>query len=162
MKTLGTLLMAACLSLLAACSNDDSSKAPNVSFETLTGDQFTMQDLRGQVVVLKFWATDCTTCVAQMPDTIQYYQTYHDQGYEVLGIAMAHDPESYVRNFTESRQLPFPVVLDKDGSIAKAFGDIRLTPTTFLVDKQGNIVRRYVGNYDKAAFTQSIERALAG
>ncbi len=162
MKTLGTLLMAACLSLLAACSNDDSSKAPNVSFETLTGDQFTMQDLRGQVVVLKFWATDCTTCVAQMPDTIQYYQTYHDQGYEVLGIAMAHDPENYVRNFTESRQLPFPVVLDKDGSIAKAFGDIRLTPTTFLVDKQGNIVRRYVGNYDKAAFTQSIERALAG
>ena len=76
-------------------------------------------------------------------------------------MALQHDPLDYVRNFTEARQLPFTVVSDKDGTISQAFGDIRMTPTAFLIDKKGRVVKRYVGNYDKAAFIQTLEKALA-
>lgn len=160
MNALKKILFTGLLVLLAACS--DESKAPDVSFNTLEGETISLQSLRGRVVLLKFWATDCTTCVAQMPDTAQYHLDYADKGLTVIALAMKHDPESYVRNFTESRKLPFIVALDTDGSIAKAFNDVRLTPTAFLIDKNGNIVRRYVGNYDKQTFISTLDKALAG
>ncbi len=146
---------------LGIWSMDDSrAEAPQVSFTALDGEQFTTQDLQGKVVLIKFWATDCVTCVAQMPDNIQNHQKYADQGFDIIAVAMKHDPLAYVQNFTTSRKLPFTVVSDSDGAIAKAFGDIRLTPTAFLIDKQGRIIKRYLGNYDKQEFTRTVEKAL--
>ncbi len=136
--------------------------APQVTYTSLDGRQFTTNDLRGKVYLVKFWATSCVTCVQQMPDTVQAYNDYSPQGYEVIAVAMDYDPPDYVRNFTQSRQLPFTVAMDATGEIAKAFGDVKLTPTAFLVDKQGRIIKRYLGNYDKSAFRQTVERALAG
>ncbi len=136
--------------------------APQVTYTSLDGRQFTTNDLRGKVYLVKFWATSCVTCVQQMPDTVQAYNDYSPQGYEVIAVAMDYDPPDYVRNFTQSRQLPFTVAMDATGEIAKAFGDVKLTPTAFLVDKQGRIIKRYLGNYDKLAFRQTVERALAG
>lgn len=147
---------------LAGCSGSSGNRAPDVTFTTLDGQQITTGDLRGKVVLVKFWATDCTTCVAQMPGTIQRYNTLSAKGYDTIAVAMKHDPESYVRNFTESRRLPFKVVLDSDGSLAKAFGDVKMTPTAFLLDKKGNIIKRYLGNYDEAAFESTVNKALAG
>ncbi len=147
---------------LSACSQNNSNKAPNVTFNTLDGQQLTMQDLQGKVVLVKFWATDCTTCIAQMPGTIKRYNDLESKGYDTVAVAMKHDPESYVRRFTETRQLPFKVVMDTDGSIAKAFGDVRMTPTTFLIDKKGRILKRYLGNYDEQAFMATVNKALAG
>lgn len=136
--------------------------APQVAFTSLDGRQFTTQDLRGKVFLVKFWATSCVTCVQQMPDTIEAYKRYSPQGYEVVAVAMDYDPPDYVRNFAQSRKLPFTVAMDTSGEIAKAFGDVKLTPTAFLVDRQGRIIKRYLGNYDKAAFRQTVEKALAG
>ncbi|MGO3890720.1 MAG: peroxiredoxin family protein [Paenalcaligenes sp.] len=161
---LSKFMLIGALGFLAACGDaesDSSTKAPDVTFHSLEGEDISMASLQGKVVLVKFWATDCTTCVAQMPDTSQYARDYADKGFEVIGVAMKHDPEEYVRNFTSSRQLPFTVARDADGSIAKAFGDVRLTPTAFLIDKQGNILRRYVGNYDKQTFINTLEKALA-
>jgi len=134
--------------------------APDVTFTTLSGEQFTTQDLRGKVVLVKFWATSCVTCVAQMPDNIENYNALKDRGYETVAVAMQYDPPNYVKNFAESRELPFKVVIDANGEIARAFGDVRLTPTAFLIDKQGNIIRRYLGNYDKEAFLATVNKAL--
>ena len=136
--------------------------APQVTFTSLDGHQFTTQDLRGKVFLVKFWATSCVTCVQQMPDTIEAYNDYSDQGYEVIAVTMDYDPPEYVRNFAQSRQLPFTVAMDTTGEIAKAFDDVKLTPTAYLVDKQGRVIKRYLGNYDKAAFRKTVERALAG
>lgn len=150
------------LSSLAACQFQSSSQAaPDVTFTDLNGQQITMQDLRGKVVFVKFWATSCTTCVAQMPDTIRHYEELKTDGFDTIAVAMSYDPLNYVTNFTNSRQLPFPVVLDEDGSLAKAFGDVKLTPTAFLIDKQGNIIKRYLGNYDEQAFMSTVQKALA-
>ncbi len=134
--------------------------APQVTFTTLEGEQFTTEDLRGKVVLVKFWATSCVTCVAQMPDNIENYNNLKDRGYDTIAVAMQYDPPNYVKNFAESRQLPFKVVIDATGDLAREFGDVRLTPTAFLIDKQGNIIRRYLGNYDKAAFLDTVNKAL--
>lgn len=135
--------------------------APDVTFTDLNGRTVTTQDLRGKVVLVKFWATSCTTCVAQMPDTIRHYQELKARGFDTIGVAMQYDPPNYVKNFTETRRLPFPVVIDAQGKIARAFGDVRLTPTSFLIDKQGHIIKRYLGNYDEKAFMATVEKALA-
>lgn len=155
------VVIAAAIGLAIWGMGDSRAEAPEVSFTDLQGKKFTTSDLRGKVVLVKFWATDCTTCVAQMPDNIKNHQQYADQGFDIIAVAMKHDPLDYVKNFTTSRDLPFTVVSDSDGQISKAFGDIRLTPTAFLLDKQGRIIKRYLGNYDKQEFTQTVEKALA-
>lgn len=138
----------------------DAQTAPEVTFTTLEGEQFTTQDLRGKVVLVKFWATSCVTCVAQMPDNIENYNKLKDRGYDTIAVAMQYDPPNYVKNFADSRELPFKVVIDATGDIARGFGDVKLTPTAFLLDKQGNIIRRYLGNYDKESFLATVNKAL--
>lgn len=143
---------------LVGCS---SQVAPEAQFTALDGKQFQTSDFKGKVVLVKFWATSCVTCIQQMPDTIAYFNKYKDKGYETVAVAMAYDPEQYVINYSRDNNLPFTVVLDKDGSVAKAFDDIKFTPVSFLIDRQGNIVKRYIGNYDKAAFEQTLQETLA-
>lgn len=135
--------------------------APDVTFTMLDGKQISMQELRGKVVLVKFWATSCVTCVKQMPDTVKAYNQYAPRGYQAVAVAMAYDPPNYVLNFAETRKLPFPVALDVKGDVARAFGDVRLTPTAFLIDKQGRIIKRYLGEYDLAEFHATVEKALA-
>lgn len=135
--------------------------APDVTFTSLTGKKFTTQDLRGKVVLVKFWATSCVTCIQQMPDMIATYDKLAPEGYEAIAVAMQYDPPNYVLNYATTRKLPFTVAIDSQGAIAKAFGNIQLTPTAFLIDKKGHIIKRYLGNYDKAAFLSTVKKALA-
>jgi len=135
--------------------------APAVTFQTLDGQQIDMQSLAGKAVLVKFWATSCVTCVQQMPDTVSYYDTYHPQGLEVIAVAMSYDPIDFVRQFTTSRELPFTVATDTDGSVAMGFGDVKLTPIAFVIDRNGKILKRFLGNYDKKDMTTTIESALA-
>ena len=135
--------------------------APESQFVLLTGSTKTTADLKGKVTLVNFWATSCTTCVAEMPEIIKTYNKYKNQGYDTLAVAMSYDPPSYVVNFAESRKLPFQVALDNTGKIAKDWGDIQLTPTTFIVNKQGKIVKSYVGAPDFAELHKLIEKLLA-
>ena len=138
------------------------TQAPEVTFSTLSGKQLQMSELRGKVILVKFWATSCVTCVAQMPDNMDNFNTYHTKGFEVVAVAMQYDPANYVINFVETRKIPFTVALDTRGQVAQAFGDVKLTPTAFLIDKNGKILKRYLGEYDKAEFRRTLEKALAG
>lgn len=138
-----------------------AKEAPEVTFSTLTGQQIKTSDLRGKVVLVKFWATSCVTCVAQMPSNIENYNKYKDKGFDVVAVAMQYDPANYVVNFVETRGLPFTVALDSRGTVAKAFGDVKLTPTAFLIGRNGQIIKRYVGDYDKNEFRATLEKALA-
>jgi len=74
---------------------------------------------------------------------------------------MSYDPPSYVVNFAQTRKLPFDVAIDNTGAVAKAWGDVALTPTTYIVDKRGRIVKRYVGEPDFAELHRLIEKLLA-
>lgn len=135
--------------------------APQVPYTLLDGKQMNTADFKGQVVLVNFWATSCTTCVAEMPQIVSTYQKYRARGYQTLAVAMSYDPPAYVANFAESRQLPFGVAIDNTGEIARSFGDVRLTPTSMLINKRGQIVKRYVGAPDFAALHTLVEKLLA-
>ncbi len=158
------MLLAGALTLgaaafLSACS--DAQPAPESTFVLLDGSQKTTADLKGKVTLVNFWATSCVTCVAEMPKLVATHQKYKTQGYDTLAVAMSYDPPSYVVNYAQTRQLPFPVAIDNTGAAAKAWGDVQLTPTTFLVNKRGQIVKQFVGEPDFTALHQLIEKLLA-
>lgn len=96
-----------------------------------------------------------------MPQLVSTHQKFKGRGFETLAVAMLYDPPSYVVNFAQTRQLPFKVAIDNTGSVAKAWGDIQLTPTTFLIDKQGQIVKRYVGAPNFAELHTLIDKLLS-
>lgn len=135
--------------------------APHATFTTLEGKQFSMASLRGKVVWLNFWATSCTACIEEMPDLTRTYNKFRDRGFEVVAVAMVYDPPNYVVHYKESVQLPFPVVIDKGGEIAKAFWDVSLTPTAILVDKQGKVLKTIVGIPDFKEIEILLDKELA-
>ena len=143
---------------LAGCGQE---RAPASSFVLLDGSSLRTEQLQGKVTLVNFWATSCTTCVAEMPELIATHQKYKDRGYDTLAVAMSYDPPAYVVNFAQSRQLPFKVAIDNTGANAKAWGDVKLTPTTYLVNKRGEIVKRYVGTPDFAELHRLIETLRA-
>jgi peroxiredoxin len=156
---LAGILALAALASLPGCSG--AQAAPESTFVLLDGSKKTTADLKGKVTLVNFWATSCVTCVAEMPKVISTYNKYQSQGYDTLAVAMSYDPPSYVVNYTETRKLPFKVAIDNTGAVAKAWGEVQLTPTTFLVNKRGEIVKQYVGEPDFAALHQLIEKLLA-
>ena len=159
-RAMAALALAACLAVgLSACGG--SQTAPESTFVLLDGSKKSTADFKGKVTLVNFWATSCVTCVAEMPKLIATHQKYAAQGYETVAVAMSYDPPSYVVNYTETRQLPFKVAIDNTGAVAKAWGDVKLTPTTYLVNKRGEIVKQYVGEPDFAALHQLIEKLLA-
>lgn len=135
--------------------------APQSTFVLLDASTRTTADLRGKVTLVNFWATSCTTCVAEMPDIVATYNKYQNQGFDTVAVAMQYDPPQYVLNYAQSRQLPFKVALDNTGAVAKAWGDIKITPTTYLVNKRGEIVKTYVGAPNFSELHQLIEKLLA-
>lgn len=137
------------------------SAAPESTFVLLDGSRQTTADLRGKVTLVNFWATSCVTCVAEMPEIIATYNKYHPQGFDTLAVAMSYDPPSYVVNFAETRKLPFKVAIDNTGAVAQAWGDVRLTPSTFIVNKRGEIVKTFVGAPNFPELHQLIEKLLA-
>ena len=143
---------------LSGCGQDS---APASSFVLLDGSKLSTEQLKGKVTLVNFWATSCTTCVAEMPEIVATYNKFKDKGYETLAVAMSYDPPAYVVNFTESRKLPFKVAIDNTGINARDWGEVKLTPTTYLVNKRGEIVKRYVGAPDFAELHRLIEKLLA-
>ncbi len=162
-STLKIVLLIALVVVAAAGYMNFSKKdvAPEVSFMTLGGETLTTNQLRGKVVLVNFWATTCATCVAEMPKLADTYNRFKDKGYETIAVAMNYDPPNYVLAFAEKNQLPFKVALDAKNEVASGFGGVRLTPTSVLLDKQGRIVQRYLGEPDFAKLHALVEKLLA-
>lgn len=153
------LVTAVGFSGLSGCALSDN--APDSSFLLLDGSYTNMGKLRGKVLLINFWATTCTTCVKEMPEIVNTYTKFQSKGFETVAVAMQYDPVNWVVNFANTRQLPFKVALDNTGENAKQWGDIKITPTTFIVDKQGKIVKKYVGAPDFVALHALLENLLA-
>lgn len=136
-------------------------QAPASKFLLTTGQTLESQDLKGQVVLVNFWATTCTTCVAEMPQLAATYEKFKDKGYKTIAVAMQYDKPEWVLNFQKTRKLPFDVALDHTGENAQNWGQVKLTPTTYLVDKKGMIVKTYVGAPDFDKLQALIEELLA-
>jgi peroxiredoxin len=159
-------LVSACFAIgmtLSSCSNvsEFTGPAPESTMMLLDGTKHSTTAMKGKVTLVNFWATSCTTCVAEMPQVIATYNQFKAQGFDTVAVAMSYDPPSYVVNYAQTRALPFKVAIDNTGAVAKAWGDVKLTPTTYLVNKRGDIVKRYVGTPDFTAMGQLITQLLA-
>jgi peroxiredoxin len=138
-----------------------SVPAPDVTFLSIDGQKISTQDLRGKVVMVNFWATSCTTCVHEMPAMVDTYNKFKGQGLQFVAVAVSYDPPNYVLNFAQTRKLPFTVALDSGGDIAKQFGNVTMTPTTFVIGKDGKIIKRYVGEPEFSSLHALLQKALA-
>lgn len=155
----GSVLIA--LAVLFYLSQSSRQPAPDVTYMNLKGEKITAQSLRGKVIMVNFWATSCTTCMAEMPEMVATYNKYHLQGLEFVAVAMSFDQPDLVLDYTETRHLPFHVALDLEGELAQSFGDVKLTPTTFVIDKRGRIIKRYVGKPSFEELHKLLEQELA-
>lgn len=138
------------------------NRVPDITYSTLDGHTGNFRQFTGKVVLVNFWATTCPGCIAEMPSLVETYRQYHAKGFTIVAVAMAYDPPSQVAHYARKQQLPFTVALDPDGGVARAFGDVKLTPTAFIIDKQGNIVRSVVGELDFTALRHYLDQELGG
>lgn len=162
MKRLYWLLPIAIAVVIAGflISRDKHKAAPNTPYVTLEGKKGTFADLKGNVVLVNFWATTCPGCVEEMTNLKSLQQKFGKDGYKTLSVAMDYDPDLYVTNFVKQQNMPFIIVHDVSGNVAKSFEDVSLTPTSFLVDKNGNIVKKYVGSINEADLEKEIRKLI--
>ncbi len=158
-----SLLPIVIIALLVFLGIQLSSKtaAPDVVFTTIEGKKIAMADLKGKVVLVNFWATDCPGCIKEMPNFVNTYNTYQTKGFEVIAVAMPYDPPAQVLNYTKQKALPFPVMHDGLAEITNKFGGVNLTPTTFIFDKQGKRLQRTIGELDFVKLGQLLTAELA-
>ena len=134
--------------------------APEARFTTLSGETFSTAGLRGKVVLVNFWATYCGACLKEMPKLADTHRKFAARGYDTIAIAVRHDNAERVAGFAASRALPFQVAFDVSGELAKDFGNVRITPTSFLIDRRGRVIWRAVGEPNWSELHQRVERAL--
>jgi len=135
--------------------------APAATMTSLQGEKLALAAWRGKVVLVNFWATDCVICVREMPAMADLYRALQPKGMEAVFVAMPHDRPDRVLDYVQKNALPFKVALDVQGELVRAFGDVPGTPATFIIDKQGRIVRRILGAPDFERLRRFIEGRLA-
>ena len=132
----------------------------DLNLTTISGEKITSQQLLGKITLINFWATDCPGCINEMPGLIQTYNQYKDQGLEVIAVAMYYDPPSRVISFTKNNNLPFPVVLDPNKEIISKFNNVKLTPTSIVLDKNGNVINTIIGEINFNDFNKNLVKLL--
>jgi thiol-disulfide isomerase/thioredoxin len=145
-----------------------SQPAPEVTFKDLDGTDTTLANYRGKVVLVNFWATWCDPCYIEIPWLIEMQQKYEAKGFTVLGIAMDEEGKSAVAPFlakerfnVNGQKLPmnYPVVIGND-DVADKFGGLLGYPTSFLISKDGKIVKKVQGLISYEELTKAIESQL--
>ena len=149
-----TVLISLCAITLAAVSgylwlkSAGLQEAPDITVVTTSGERIALAGMRGKPLLVTFWATTCTSCMEEIPRLIDLYHEMSPQGLKVIGIAMFYDPPNRVLAMQESRSIPYTIAFDIDAHAALAFGDVELTPTTFLIAPDGRVVYQKTGTLD--------------
>jgi peroxiredoxin len=141
------------LTAMGAYSPADSDKNPpaieraaDFSLKDLRGGTISLASMRGKVVLLSFWATWCPPCVSEMPSLNRLYQELRPRGFEVVAVSLDRSTDD-VREYIGKKGFKFLVLMDEGNTVAKRY-KVFSTPTTFLIDKKGNVVERFYGEYD--------------
>ena len=133
---------------------------PQIDMVTISGETISTKDLKGSVYLVNFWATDCPGCIEEMPGLIDTFNKYKNKNFTVIAVSMFYDPPSRVLSYTEKNKLPFPVTLDLDKNIMNSFDDIKLTPTSVLINKKGQVVNTIIGVLDFKDLHEKIDLML--
>jgi len=154
----GLLLVAA--AALVWLIPGDPDTVPDIAVVTVDGKQLALTSLQGKPVLVTFWATSCRICIREIPHLADLYRELSPRGLEIVAIAMYYDPPNQVLAMREARNIPYIVALDIDADAARAFGNVRLTPTAFLIAPDGRIVYHKTGALPFARLRQDIATML--
>ena len=149
------LPLAACKPKSAAVAPAAFTAAPAWKLKDLDGQSVDSAQFKGKVVVLDFWATWCPPCLSELPGYIALQEKYGKDGLAIVGISLDSEAPEEVKQFVAKHHMNYPVVLG-DESVTASFGGVEAIPTTFIVDRQGNIRYRKVGAEESAAFEQRL------
>jgi peroxiredoxin len=158
-QVLKSLAAAAVVLGLTSCAK----RTPVLDFalKDSAGQTVKLSDYRGKVVLLNFWATWCAPCKIEIPWFVEFQQTYKNRDFVVLGVSMDEDGWDSVRPYMTAHKFNYPVVIGGD-TIERAFGGVDDLPTTFLMDRDGRIVRKHIGLVSKNTWEGEIGTMLKG
>ncbi|MBZ5577929.1 MAG: TlpA family protein disulfide reductase [Acidobacteriia bacterium] len=132
--------------------------APDFALEDASGQPVRLSQLRGNVVLVNFWATWCAPCRVEIPMLLGFEKTYRDRNFKILGIALDDGGWSLVRPYADARNISYPILLGNQG-IADLFG-LKAVPTTFVIDRQGRIAATHIGLCQKSEYEGDIKAVL--
>jgi len=133
--------------------------APNFSLKTSDGKTIELKKLQGKVVIVNFWATWCPPCRREIPGMTKVYTKYKSKGLEIVGIALDNGGWDDVNPWLQKNPINYPIVIG-DGALADLYGGIEGIPTTFVVDRKGNILSKHVGSVTEQEFEKLVKGAL--
>jgi peroxiredoxin len=155
-RNLLLVAIAAIAALAAVMMPTSREPMPEISFTDIDGGQHQLVDYKGQPILMIFWATDCPGCIKEMPDLIALHDEFANQGLKMISVAMPHDYPEHIKAMRDEKKLPYTITWDKNSEIGDAFGNVRVTPTHFLISPEGEIVMRKIGALKAEQVKQSL------
>ena len=141
-KFVQALVLVLCAAPYAAHAVTAKDAAPDFTLKSMGGENLRLEEYRGQVVLINFWASWCGPCRQEMPILDRLHQRYEDTGFSVLGVNVEEDATP-ARKVIEKTNVTFPVLLDSEQAVSRMY-DLKAMPSTVVVDRDGNV--RYVHN----------------
>ena len=154
-----TFVLALALGFSVIASAQVGTKAPDFTLKNADGQDVTLSDLKGKVVLVNFWATWCGPCVREIPDFLEVYDEYKDKGFEIIGVSLDRTGWKVVTPFVDKMHMTYPVVVGNN-EVVTAFGGFNAIPTTFLIDRKGTLVDRHTGLMTKADLVAKLKKLL--
>lgn len=169
-RILRRYVLPAVVLVIAACTTDIPegaavkpenvrNKAPQFALKGSDGAPVSLENYRGKVVLLNFWATWCGPCKVEIPWFVEFQRKYKDQGFTVLGLSLDEDGWDVVKPYAERRQINYPTALATE-ELRLLYGGVDNLPTTFVIDKEGRIAATHIGLVSKATYQKAIETLL--
>jgi len=145
---------------VARGSKEETFKqAPDFTLKDISGNERMLSDFSGKVVILDFWATWCPPCKAEIPHFVELYDAHKDEGLEIIGVSLDRNAEKVVGAFAEENKVNYTLLVG-DNHVTDLYGGIMSIPTTFVIDRDGRITKRFVGYRDKEVFEEAIKELL--
>ncbi|HHZ79871.1 MAG TPA: TlpA family protein disulfide reductase [Candidatus Marinimicrobia bacterium] len=131
------------------------NQAPDFTLSDMDGNEVSLSDFKGNIVIINFWATWCGPCRFEIPDLIDLQEKYNGD-LVILGVSLDYDGPSVVPQFAERLGISYPILYG-NGQIAQRYGGVTGIPTTFVIDRDMNVYKRYVGYRPQTVFEKDIQ-----